>query len=272
MKKFMLFGLTTLCAIGFLACSRTHTIGQDKKELVFGDSAMPYGTLFNEAIKPILEQQGYQIKTLNFSSLDVNNTAVNDGSVDFNLDQHTAYLTVYNRDKGTHLYPLVPIPTIAAAFYSDKYHTFDQAPKGASVLIPNDVSNTARALRTLADAGLIRLRPDANPLLATEKDIIDNPKHLQIKEMDSVIIPRSLPDVDFGFASGGIAYQSKMDPAKIVLREHVTPEMEMVVTINEKNKNTQWAKDLKAAYESPQFSHFMQQHNTNNQWIVPKYF
>ncbi|MDF7675418.1 MetQ/NlpA family ABC transporter substrate-binding protein [Neisseriaceae bacterium ESL0693] len=272
MKKFILLSLAGLVAISLLACSRTSSTGQDKKELVFGGSAMPYGILFNEAIKPMLEQQGYHIKTLNFSSLDVNNTAINDGTVDFNLDQHTAYLTVYNRDKDTHLYPLVHIPTIPAAFYSDKYRSFTQAPKGATVLIPNDVSNTARALRTLSEANLIQLSPDVDPLLASAKDIISNPRQLRIKEMDSVIIPRSLPDTDFAFASGGIAYQSKMDPAKIVLREHVTPDMEMVVTINEKNKNTNWAKDLKAAYESVQFNRFMREHDANKQWILPQYF
>ena len=88
--------------------------------------------------------------------------------------------------------------------------------------------------------------------------------------MDSVMIPRTLGEVDFGFASGGIAYQSKLDPKKAVLREKVIPEMEMVVTINEKNKDTQWAKDLKAAYQSPEFKQFMQKYNQNQMWALPQ--
>ncbi|MGE9659212.1 MetQ/NlpA family ABC transporter substrate-binding protein [Snodgrassella alvi] len=274
MNKIIYFVLFCLVTTGLIACSKTQqdstAASTTKKELVFGASAMPYSTVFEQGIKPILEKQGYTIKTMNFSTLEVNNQSVNNGQVDFNLDQHTAYLNVFNREKGTHLYPLVHIPTIPAAIYSDKYTSFQHAPNGATVLIPSDPANTSRALRILTDNHFIQLKSGTNPILATSRDIVSNPKQLKIKEMDSVMIPRTLGEVDFGFASGGIAYQSKLDPKKAVLREKVIPEMEMVVTINEKNKNTQWAKDLKAAYQSPEFKQFMQKYNQNQMWALPQ--
>lgn len=274
MNKIIYFVLFCLVTTGLIACSKTQqdstAASTTKKELVFGASAMPYSTVFEQGIKPILEKQGYAIKTMNFSTLEVNNQSVNNGQVDFNLDQHTAYLNVFNREKGTHLYPLVHIPTIPAAIYSDKYTSFQQAPNGATVLIPSDPANTSRALRILTDNHFIQLKSGTNPILATSRDIVSNPKQLKIKEMDSVMIPRTLGEVDFGFASGGIAYQSKLDPKKAVLREKVIPEMEMVVTINEKNKDTQWAKDLKAAYQSPEFKQFMQKYNQNQMWTLPQ--
>lgn len=274
MNKIIYFVLFCLVTTGLIACSKTQqdstAASTTKKELVFGASAMPYSTVFEQGIKPILEKQGYTIKTMNFSTLEVNNQSVNNGQVDFNLDQHTAYLNVFNREKGTHLYPLVHIPTIPAAIYSDKYTSFQQAPNGATVLIPSDPANTSRALRILTDNHFIHLKSGTNPILATSRDIVSNPKQLKIKEMDSVMIPRTLSEVDFGFASGGIAYQSKLDPKKAVLREKVIPEMEMVVTINEKNKDTQWAKDLKAAYQSPEFKQFMQKYNQNQMWALPQ--
>lgn len=274
MNKIIYFVLFCLVTTGLIACSKTQqdstAASTTKKELVFGASAMPYSTVFEQGIKPILEKQGYTIKTMNFSTLEVNNQSVNNGQVDFNLDQHTAYLNVFNREKGTHLYPLVHIPTIPAAIYSDKYASFQQAPNGATVLIPSDPANTSRALRILTDNHFIQLKSGTNPILATSRDIVSNPKQLKIKEMDSVMIPRTLGEVDFGFASGGIAYQSKLDPKKAVLREKVIPEMEMVVTINEKNKDTQWAKDLKAAYQSPEFEQFMQKYNQNQMWALPQ--
>ncbi|KEQ00827.1 MetQ/NlpA family ABC transporter substrate-binding protein [Snodgrassella alvi] len=274
MNKIIYFVLFCLVTTGLIACSKTQqdstAASTTKKELVFGASAMPYSTVFEQGIKPILEKQGYAIKTMNFSTLEVNNQSVNNGQVDFNLDQHTAYLNVFNREKGTHLYPLVHIPTIPAAIYSDKYTSFQQAPNGATVLIPSDPANTSRALRILTDNHFIQLKSGTNPILATSRDIVSNPKQLKIKEMDSVMIPRTLGEVDFGFASGGIAYQSKLDPKKAVLREKVIPEMEMVVTINEKNKDTQWAKDLKAAYQSPEFKQFMQKYNQNQMWALPQ--
>lgn len=274
MNKIIYFVLFCLVTTGLIACSKTQqdstAASTTKKELVFGASAMPYSTVFEQGIKPILEKQGYAIKTMNFSTLEVNNQSVNNGQVDFNLDQHTAYLNVFNREKGTHLYPLVHIPTIPAAIYSDKYTSFQQAPNDATVLIPSDPANTSRALRILTDNHFIQLKSGTNPILATSRDIVSNPKQLKIKEMDSVMIPRTLGEVDFGFASGGIAYQSKLDPKKAVLREKVIPEMEMVVTINEKNKDTQWAKDLKAAYQSPEFKQFMQKYNQNQMWALPQ--
>lgn len=274
MNKIIYFVLFCLVTTGLIACSKTQqdstADSTTKKELVFGASAMPYSTVFEQGIKPILEKQGYTIKTMNFSTLEVNNQSVNNGQVDFNLDQHTAYLNVFNREKGTHLYPLVHIPTIPAAIYSDKYTSFQQAPNGATVLIPSDPANTSRALRILTDNHFIQLKSGTNPILATSRDIVSNPKQLKIKEMDSVMIPRTLGEVDFGFASGGIAYQSKLDPKKAVLREKVIPEMEMVVTINEKNKDTHWAKDLKAAYQSPEFKQFMQKYNQNQMWTLPQ--
>lgn len=274
MNKIIYFVLFCLVTTGLIACSKTQqdstAASTTKKELVFGASAMPYSTVFEQGIKPILEKQGYTIKTMNFSTLEVNNQSVNNGQVDFNLDQHTAYLNVFNREKGTYLYPLVHIPTIPAAIYSDKYTSFQQAPNGATVLIPSDPANTSRALRILTDNHFIQLKSGTNPILATSRDIVSNPKQLKIKEMDSVMIPRTLDEVDFGFASGGIAYQSKLDPKKAVLREKVIPEMEMVVTINEKNKDTQWAKDLKAAYQSPEFKQFMQKYNQNQMWTLPQ--
>ena len=274
MNKIIYFVLFCLVTTGLIACSKTQqdstAASTTKKELVFGASAMPYSTVFEQGIKPILEKQGYTIKTMNFSTLEVNNQSVNNGQVDFNLDQHTAYLNVFNREKGTHLYPLVHIPTIPAAIYSDKYTSFQQAPNGATVLIPSDPANTSRALRILTDNHFIQLKSGTNPILATSRDIVSNPKQLKIKEMDSVMIPRTLGEVDFGFASGGIAYQSRLDPKKAVLREKVIPEMEMVVTINEKNKDTQWAKDLKAAYQSPEFKQFMQKYNQNQMWALPQ--
>lgn len=272
MKKIIYFILSCILTAGLFACSEqnTNTGASDKKQLVFGASAMPYSTIFEQGIKPLLEKKGYTIETMMFSTLEVNNQSVDSGQVDFNLDQHTSYINVFNQEKNTHLYPLVHIPTLPAAFYSNKYNSFQQSPNGATVLIPNDPANTSRALRVLTDNQLITLKPNTNPILATPKDIANNPKQLKITPVDSVLIPRILAEVDFGFASGGIAYQSKLDPRKAVLREKVIPEMEMVVAINEKNKNTQWAKDIKAAYLSAEFQQFMRSYDQSHTWALPQ--
>ncbi len=44
----------------------------------------------------------------------------------------------------------------------------------------------------------------------------------------------------------------------------------MTVAINEKNKDTQWAKDLKDAYQSQEFKDFMNTFNKDGMWVMPK--
>ena len=76
-------------------------------------------------------------------------------------------------------------------------------------MIPNDVSNQARALKLLESAGLIKLK-DNFGLSGTTKDIKDNPKHLKIKEVDAQQTARALDDVDISVINNGVANESRL--------------------------------------------------------------
>ena len=60
-----------------------------KTEIVYGKSQGPYTELFEAAIVPILEEQGYTLKGVDFSDLLTADIALNDGDVDVNVEQHT---------------------------------------------------------------------------------------------------------------------------------------------------------------------------------------
>lgn len=85
------------------------------------------------------------------------NIALNEGEVDFNVEQHTAYMENFNKKQGGHLVALTPIPTVPAGIYAGSKTSLDQVADGDTIAVPNDASNTARAYALLQKAGWIKL-------------------------------------------------------------------------------------------------------------------
>ena len=270
----LLIGLTTaVLSIGLIGCGNSSTSNADsdeKKVLTIGVSPGPYNELFDKAVKPILENQGYEIKSIDFSDLLQSEVALTEGSVDFNVAQHTAYAQNYNKENNGDLVPIVHIPTVPAGIFSDNHKSLDEVKEGSKVAIPNDPSNTARAFRLLEKAGWIKLKESANPTTLTINDIEENIKGIEITQMESSQIPRSLPDIDYGAIPGSIVYSSKMDAEKSLLAEDVSKELELVVVVSEKNKNSKWANDIVAAYKSDEFKAYMDENNKDNYWFIPE--
>lgn len=270
----LLIGLTIgVLSIGLIGCgnsSQSNTNLQEKKTLIIGVSPGPYNELFDEAVKPILEKQGYEIKSVEFSDLLQSEVALTEGSVDFNVAQHTAYAENYNKENNGNLVPIVHIPTVPAGIFSDKHKSLDEIKEGSKVAIPKDPSNVARAFRLLAKAGWIKLDESANPTTLTINDIAENVHRIDIIEMESSQIPRALPDLDYGIIPGSVVYSSKMDAEKSLLSEDVSKELELVAVVSEKNKDSKWAKDIVAAYKSDEFKSYIKENNKNNYWFIPE--
>ena len=93
---------------------------EDKKEIVYGKSQGPYTELFEAAIVPILEKEGYTVKGVDFSDLQTADIGLNDGDVDVNVEQHAAYAENFNANYNADLVPISPIPTVPAGVYSAK--------------------------------------------------------------------------------------------------------------------------------------------------------
>lgn len=93
------------------------------------------------------------MKYTDFSDLMQANTALAEGSVDLNVDQHSAYTKVFYEEKGADLVTFTDIPTVPAGLYSERHASLDEVSDGQSVAIPIDASNLSRALNLLKDAG-----------------------------------------------------------------------------------------------------------------------
>ena len=98
----------------------------DKGTITYSKSQGPYTELFEAAIVPILEKEGYTLKAEELSDLLAADIALNDGEVDVNVEQHTAYLENFNANYNGDLTPISPIPTVPAGIYSSTYESLDE--------------------------------------------------------------------------------------------------------------------------------------------------
>ncbi|WP_334323964.1 MetQ/NlpA family ABC transporter substrate-binding protein [Gilliamella apicola] len=270
--KYLSLALIVCSAFFINACndSSKQANNQTKKEISMGVSPGPYNDLFKDAVKPILESEGYKVKLVNFPHLLESDVALSEGSIDLTVAQHTAYMDVFNSQRKANLKPVVHVPSVPAAIFSNKYTSLQQVFVGAKVAIPQDASNAARSYNLLEKAGWIKLKENANPIIVSKNDIAQNIAGIDIVEMDSANIPRVMNEVDFAVIPGSIVYSANIDSNKALLLETIIPDLEIMVVVNGGNENSQWAQDIKRIYQSQQFKDYMKEHNQNGYWVMPQ--
>ncbi len=116
--------------------------------------------------------------------------------------------------------------------------------------MPNDPTNLGRALILLEKQGLIKLKDNTN-LLSTRVDIIENPKKLDIQEVEAPLLPRTLDDVAFSIINTTYAGQIGLTPTKdgIFVEDKNSPYVNLIVA-REDNKDNAIIKDFVKAYQS----------------------
>ena len=238
----------------------------DKKEIVYGKSQGPYTELFEAAIVPILEKEGYTVKGVDFSDLQTADIGLNDGDVDVNVEQHTAYMENFNANYNADLVALSPIPTVPAGVYSAKYKSVDEIPDGAKVAVPNDASNTARCYLMLQKIGWIKLADDVDPSAVTQDDIVENPHNIEFTEMKSLTIPAAIQDFDYVAITGSVVYNAGIDPSTALATEDIQDHLVLQVVVKEENKDAEWTKAIVDAY-SDEFKQYMEENNDGLWWI-----
>lgn len=273
MKKFKKLGLILMSVVlgaSILAgCGSNSSDNGSKKELTYSKSQGPYSALFEDGVKPILEKKGYKFTGKDMSDLVQADQVLNDGEVDFNVEQHTAYMENFNSKEGGHLAAITAIPTVPAGIFAGSKTALNQVADGDTIAVPNDASNTARAYALLQKIGWIKLDPNKDLTKVTQADIIENPHHLKFTEMKSLTIPAVRGDFAYIVITGAIIFNAKIDPSTALAQEDILPNLLLQVVVKDKDKDTQWAKDLADAYNSPEFHEYMKTHN-NGLWFVPE--
>lgn len=242
---------------------------EEKGEIKYSKSQGPYTELFEAAIVPILEEQGYTLTAIETSELLVADQLLNNGEVDVNVEQHTAYAENFNESNHADLLPISPIPTVPAGVYSVNHNSLEEIAEGAKIAVPNDAANTARCYLMLQKVGWIKLDPDVDPTTVTQDDIIENSYNLKFTEMKSLTIPAAIQDFDYVAITGSVVYNAGIDASTALENEDILDHLILQVVVKESNKDTVWAKAIVDAYHSDEFKRYMEENN-NGLWWIPE--
>lgn len=266
MKKLLTILGTALLSTALLAgCGSTAST--DSSASTNGDtitvaaSPSPHAEIL-EVAKEVLAEQGINLDIKVFNDYVIPNTATESGEVDANYFQHTPYLNDFNEENGTHLVSVAAIHYEPFGIYAGKTASLDALADGAKVSVPNDTTNEARALLLLEAQGLIKLKDGAG-LKATKLDIVENPKNLDIQEIEAAQLPRTLSDVDIAVINGNYAIDAGLKVSDALAVEAQDSEAAKtyanVLVVKDGNQDNENIKALVSALESDKVKEFIEQ-------------
>ena len=259
MKKIILLImlLTMLAACGTDQKETGSTTDTEKQVLTVA-SLIPPMTDMLELIKPQLEEQGIQLKVKVLGDNVQPNVALAAKEVDANFFQHVPYMEEFNRANQANLVPIQAVYFANYGVYSKRYKSMDALPKGATISIANDVSNIDRSLSLLAQHNIIKLKAKNGPYW-TLKDIIENPKNLEFKEVDLLMLSRTYHEVDAVLMTPAYAAPLNLTPKKdALITEGVENNFAITLVAREDNKDDERIKKLAEALTSPEVKKFLE--------------
>lgn len=232
-------------------------------------SAVPHAEIL-EAAKPLLAEQGYTLEIQIFDDYVQPNLVVESGDFDANYFQHIPYLESFNEEKGTHLVNAGGIHYEPFGLYPGTETSLDNI-DNATIAVPNDTTNEARALLLLQDNGYITLK-DGVGLTATTKDIVENPHNITFVELEAAQVPRTLPEVSFGVLNGNYAMEAGLTVADdALLFESADSEAAAtyvnVIAVKEGNENLPKIKALVDTLKSDEIKQYI--NDTYDGAVIP---
>ncbi len=212
-KLSILLALLLVVCLVFAACSKTEDDApadddSTAEPVTFkvGASITPHAEVL-EAARADFEAKGYKLEIIEYTDYVQPNLALESGDLDANYFQHQPYLDGFNADHDTHIVTVGTVHYEPIGIYAGKTAALADLPDGAVIAVPNDGTNEARALLLLEQEGLIKIKEGAG-LTATVLDIEDNPKNLNIVEMEAAQLARTLADVDMAVINGNYAIEA----------------------------------------------------------------
>jgi D-methionine transport system substrate-binding protein len=247
----------TFARLAALAAFAALPFAASAEKLTVAATPVPHAEIL-EFLKPELAKQGVELEVKVFTDYVQPNVQVAEKHLDANFFQHKPYLDEFNKGKGTNLVVVTGVHIEPFGAYSQKVKKLADLKEGAQVAIPNDATNGGRALLLLDKAGLIKLK-DANNILATPRDIVENPKKLKFRELEAATLPRVLGQVDLALINTNYALQAKLNPAKdaLAIEGAQSPYVNILVARPD-NKDSAAMKKLAAALNSPEVKKFIQ--------------
>jgi len=224
-------------------------------KLVVGVIGEPH-TAMLKMVKPKLAEEGVDLVLKEFTDYAQLNPALKDEQIDANFFQHIPYLEDFNAETKSDLVWTVKIHTEPMRIYSKKIDKLDKLPDKATVGIPNDPTNSGRALAVLQSAGLIKLKEGAG-VTATTRDIIENPKELDIKMADAATLPRVLDDAAICCINTNYALDAKLDPMSALFVEPGDSPFANVLVVRPEGKDNPSIAKLGKALQSDEIAEYL---------------
>jgi len=212
-----------------------------------------------EVAKKVAARNGLDVELITFSDYAIPNAALDAGELDANAFQHKPYLDAQIKARGYKIVPIGYTIVEPMGLYSRKVKAIGDLKPGAKVGIPNDPSNGGRALNLLAANGLLKLKAGKG-LVPSVLDIAENPKKLELIELEAAQLPRALDDFDGAIINTDYAVNAGLTPAKDALIQEPRDGNPYgnFVAAREKDKDRPALKTLVAAYQSPEVKEFLE--------------
>ncbi|WP_410513514.1 MetQ/NlpA family ABC transporter substrate-binding protein [Paenibacillus sp. BR2-3] len=269
MKKWLVVVLAGLILV-LSACGKQDAASGDKKEFTVGFGVGTYEDQFRNGILPILEEKGYKVEIKTFSQNMQVNPAMKEGSIDASIFQSTAYMEAINKELNADMARLAFSPGAPQGLYSEKHKSLDEVKEGSTVALPQDPVNQERAVRILEELGWVKVKADAGTTDFNLNSVEPGSVNLKLEVLDPAQILVSLKDVDFGVVNGNYIANANRKITEALKIENTPEQHRIIVSINKKDENTPWAKDLKAAYESKEFEDYINSQEKYNGFILPE--
>ncbi|ELX8379559.1 MetQ/NlpA family ABC transporter substrate-binding protein [Providencia vermicola] len=270
-QKIKLLSLMGIAVIALAACNDNNEKGNpNKKEITIGFGVGNYIDQVEKGVVPILEKKGYKVNLRQFSQNRQINPAFEEGSIDASVNQSRAYMEAYNKKNNINMVALTDSPSAPQSLRSNKHKSLDEVKDGMIVALSNDPVNAERGARILEELGWIKIKPNVSTLTFSVNDIEPAKYRLDIRETDAAQGLRLLDDVDFVVVNGNYVASAGQRIADGLVVENSPLEHRVIVTVMQDDVNSQWAKDLKEAFESKEYADYIRSQRIYDGFIEPQ--
>lgn len=209
-------------------------------------------------IKANAKKEGLNLKIKTFTDYNQPNAALSSGDIDANAFQHYIFLNDWNKAHKTKIVPVGETIMVAGRLYSDKHKSIKDIPQNGTVAISNAKITQGRTLLLLQAAGLIKIADKVSD--PTLKDITENKKNLQFKEVGTDQLVRVLPEVDLASVDPSFIVGAGRSINSAIYVRPLDKSQQGAVNIiatTKSKKNSSAIKKLVKAYQSKNVADFI---------------